>query len=332
MNYTISGGAIFFTIAIALQGCALDTAEADSEISGQISSALTPPCDTTWYNSCTAEDDDWSGTVHTAIFVCKLQNSTLSRGSHTAAAACPVPDDYALVGGGAMIDGYVHPGALLTASYPLDKEYWYAASSDLQVQQAHTLRAYAVGLRISGLSGSQLRSIVTHSDLTTPSTQPTSGYAFIPGGHVLVGGGVVAPGGQFITNSFPISAAWVASFTNSVYSKPGGGTIRAISLPNCLPQLGQCTNPPTGIQFRLASQTVANTFGNTGTGYQTAAFGLPDPNAVMTAVGGSTTSGNPGRFLTRLIPAPGGGVAVNKDHSFVDAGGVTAHGVSLKRL
>jgi vibriolysin len=339
MGHKLSGGALCCVGFLALQGCTMESGSAESSDEqgvGQISSAINPPCDPAVYDSCTAEDDDWSGTVHTAIFTCKFTNSSpAGSGSNVATTVCSVPEDYALAGGGAEVQGFAQPGALLTINYPATQQTWLAQSGDLAVSFPHRLRAFAVGLRITGLTGAQLRGLITLTTVTTPTGTASSGAALIPSGHVLLGGGVFAPSGQYVSHSFPISNAsnafWVGAFLNSVFPNPGSGTVRAISLPGCLPQLGPCTNPPSGVPFRLTSQAFLNSSTN-GTGYRVASAGNSDLNAVMTAAGGATASTNPGRILTQVIPTQGGAVAVNKDHWFTDTAGVTAYGVALKRL
>lgn len=337
MGHKLSGGALCCVGFLALQGCTMESGSAESSDEqgvGQISSAINPPCDPAVYDSCTAEDDDWSGTVHTAIFACKFVDSlSAGSGSNAATAACPVPEGYAIAGGGAEVQGFNQPGALLTANLPASPAAWFARSQDLAVSYPHRLRAWAVGLRITGLTGTQLRNLITFTDVTTPVGTAPAGFAFIPSDHVLLGGGVVAPSGQYVTRSFPSADTrfWVGHFGNSVFSNPGSGIVRAISLPNCLAQLGPCA-PPTGASFRLTSQMFGAGLSTSGTGYRIAAAANSDLNAVVTVAGGGTSSPGPGRFLTQVIPTTGGAVAVNKDHWFTDNAEAIAAGVSLKRL
>lgn len=81
-------------------------------------------------------------------------------GQHNQNKVIPIGSDYVVIGGGAWAQ-YTHYqdyGALLTESYPNSKlTGWIVGSKDHIEDDSHILRGYAIGLKLNGLSSSQLK-------------------------------------------------------------------------------------------------------------------------------------------------------------------------------
>jgi hypothetical protein len=99
-----------------------------------------------------------------------------------------VDDDMVVVGGGGI--GSVDPGAFLAASFPNDTlTRWIVASTDHTVVDAHRLQAFALGLKIEGMSRQDLFphiKLVPDHALQANHPQAT---AQLEQGTVLIGGG-----------------------------------------------------------------------------------------------------------------------------------------------
>src|SRR5918992_3289786 len=145
-----------------------------------------------------------------------------------------VDTDFVLVGGGAMISQWQNeddllgqPGALLTKSYPTSNfTTWHAASKDHGTAYPHYLRAYAIGMRLSGVSSVQLRDYMIFVPQTSSAGHHPTAVASVPPGYLLLGGGARANGtpqrGLLLTASYPYSShEWVASAKDHHFSEMG---------------------------------------------------------------------------------------------------------------
>jgi len=130
-------------------------------------------------SSCVYGQDftDWSGQVHVRVYL-----GPWVYGQHNVTTVS-VDTDYVLVGGGAEIYGAGNPGALLTASNPdLNLTTWHASSKDHVNPYPHSLRAYAIGLRLDGVSSTDLRNyMVLVTQTSTPAHHPNAIAALPPG-------------------------------------------------------------------------------------------------------------------------------------------------------
>lgn len=154
-------------------------------------------------------------------------------------ATCTVDAGYVLVGGGAEVEGEAAGGGLLTHSGPANTFYWAAASKAHITPLWHRIRAYAVGMKLSGMSEATLRSLVTITRRTSAvSSRPTASVS-IPYGHVLLSGGafVTANGpGMLLTESYPTggTSQWTASAKDHQAPDAGTVTTSVLSIPECL--------------------------------------------------------------------------------------------------
>ena len=250
-----------------------------------------------------------------------------------------VDTDFVLVGGGAMIsqwqnpaDLWGQPGALLTASYPdPNLTTWTAKSKDHGTAYPHYLRAYAIGLRLSGISSAQLRSymVLVQPPPSLPGPRPTA-VASVPPGYLLVGGGARANGnsqrGQLLTASYPYSFhEWIASAKDHHFSDPGTVEAFAIGIQQSIPGFG------------VLNATPNNNFTWVKTGYGDASVAAPT-GWVLTSVGGHAQYIGAGRLLTDLFPYFHssnrlGARAISKDHlgPYYTEGNTYAYTISIQK-
>jgi hypothetical protein len=241
-----------------------------------------------------------------------------------------VDSDFVLVGGGAEVSGMGNPGALLTGSYPdLNLTTWHAESKDHETPYAHYLRAYAIGLRLNGVSSVQLRSYMVLVTQSSTRAQHPNAVAALPPGYLLIGGGARANWtgpGLLLTESYPSSFQWVASAKDHQITEFGSVDAFAIGITSgSIPGFGSLS----------ATYNSASTF--ISTGYGTASALVPT-GWVLSSMGGQAQYQGQGRMLTQLIPysdppansRPGGRVT-SKDHSFADAGSTSAYVVAIQK-
>ena len=157
--------------------------------------------------------------------------------------AVDVSDDMVAIGGGGI--GAEFPeGALLTASYPnADLSSWLVSSKDHIKPNPHFLTAFAIGLKIQGLSREQLVDNIAIVPQQSELGEHPQAQASPPGGFLLVGGGInvdwnVNPGvsqGNLATASYPQNnSSWFASSKDHQYVSPANLTAYAIGLKETL--------------------------------------------------------------------------------------------------
>jgi len=116
--------------------------------------------------SSSIEASDISGTIHVKYF----WNSTGPAKYNTL--SVPVDPNYVIVGGGAVAFYGSGVGAMLISSRPdYSNDAWVGSSGDHLQADAHYLWVSAIGLRIDGISASQLKSYMTLTQ-TTASVAP----------------------------------------------------------------------------------------------------------------------------------------------------------------
>lgn len=179
---------------------------------------------------------DWSGDVEIALW-----EATTGPNAHPSVSV-DVDNDYACIGGGAYIDhaSWGSYGALLTESRPKTGNFtgWRASSKDHIYTNIHKLTVYAIGLKLNGVSVSDLKTYyLAMTDATSgtghnPSVT-TSSSAF-PTGWKVVGGGAEAiwtGTGQLLTASMPSGTKqWTAISKDHYYTDLGQVRAYAIAL------------------------------------------------------------------------------------------------------
>lgn len=291
--------------------------------------------DTAKVSSAYAAVQSWhdsNNTLTVTLYTC--DNTDIAQ--HPSA-TCSVPDTDALVGGGATTDANgADPGALLVSSYPLDKLTWYAASKDHLFYHPHRLQVSALGLRLSGVSGQQLRDMLRIDSTCADSVQPSphTGLGFVGLGptsdRVTVGGGsqsLYTGAGRLLRRSAPWvngSGEVIGWLSESIdLGTPDSGWLcnYVISLPRSSPDL-----PGGTISAKVGSASSFLVM----TGYSTKTLTVSPTSfdGVVTSVGcsSSTSDGSLNRPLTRCQLAGSTfpvAVASSKDHG-VPAGGYLA--------
>lgn len=306
MKKVVAARAVGWVGWMGLSGLLLACGEAERESLARVNEALTTP---------DAFYTDGSGQVRIVVRTCDWPAS-YTAGSHCA--YCAVDSDWMLIGGGAEIS-YQTQGstaAKLRGSFPypyslsvLDADFgggpetcigntpnndtstdyvaWAARSNG---GTSHKLRAYAIGLQITGYTTAQLRSSMAWGDQTSfPSLTPSLTTTPVAAGS-LVGGGANMLGNAFayLTESRPSADAssWIATGRSSNGVDAG---VKAYHL----------SGSNVGLTAKVRSIT-----GSSGTGSTSASVATPYP-WVTTAIGGRGLSGanySASRTLRGLIP------------------------------
>jgi hypothetical protein len=318
-------------VGVGLAGCALEGAEDENaESTGTQQQPVTVSCDATQYDGC------WQSTDITGALTIRVYRGKWSESSGFPSAAVRVESDYVVVGGGAEIEGEPNPGALLTTSLPRpDKVAWIAESKHHKYSQMHRLRAYSIGLKISGIDVATLKSKVTYTTVTSGISGFPTATASIPSPslNLLLGGGAAAApdavngAGLLLTGSFPTSGlnGWTATAKHHEISSPGTATATAISMPKFI---GNFSLESAALSASSAGANV----------YATATVTNTSSLQVVTAVGGQGvgTTGQ-GRLLTDMYPQPitsgfGSMSATSKAHGVSDPGTTQGWLMTLRRL
>jgi hypothetical protein len=303
----------------------------------------------------TGFESDWSGRIQTQTVECQYGPIT---GSFGGGLLCGVAPDQVLIGGGAQ-DVWTTPGALLYWSepdgrffhgqggFPDQGGFWVAGSKDHLNTASHTLRIWAVGLKLKRADGSfmtydEVKSHISYSETSSPGTRfhNPSATCTVPTGQLVIGGGVVAfgssgsPGGdpgQLLTQSFPSSdSSWYGASKDHIASDPGSVNVSCIGIDRTIPGFGSIE------VFRSnRSGTVS-----TGVGSPTVTLAV-SPRAVPTCYGGEAGWDGVGRMLFRMSPGDSSifdvssglrsATAGSKDHLQADSG-TTIAWISAMRL
>ncbi|MGC5568082.1 hypothetical protein ACPYPG_35295 [Streptomyces sp. FR-108] len=260
---------------------------------------------------------DASGLVTTAVF----RRQAARDRQHFTDLAADVDGDMVAIGGGATaVDA--PRGALLTASYPADDgSAWLASSKDHNVPQPHRLTAFAIGMRIDGVTRERLaaelltvvRTRGAHAAHPFASARP-------PAGHTLIGGGFRVnwrdPGGghtegNLATASFPrAGGVWTARSKDHLVSSPCAIDAYAVCLKSSF--------VVDGVRYTVDVRTDFTESGGDPVPHPSAALPLPASGHVLTGIGAEALPTEPGSLLWRLEPtADGTGPGVrsgSKDH------------------
>ncbi|MCX4231446.1 hypothetical protein [Streptomyces ortus] len=278
---------------------------------------------------------DGSGLVTTAVF----RRQAVHDRQHFTDLAAGVDGDMVAIGGGATaVDA--PRGALLTASYPADDgSAWLASSKDHNVPQPHRLTAFAIGMRIDGVTRERLAGEL----LTVVRTR--SGHAAHPfasarppAGHTLIGGGFRVnwrdPGGShaegnLATASFPrAGGAWTARSKDHRVSSPC--TIDAYAI--CL----KSSFVVGGVRYTVDVRTDFAESGGDPVPHPSATLPLPASGHVLTGIGAEALPTEPGSLLWRLEPtADGTGPGVrsgSKDHVERSPGTLCAWALGIRLI
>jgi len=182
---------------------------------------------------------DESGKITVAVFERMAGDSQ----QHFHDYAATVPDDMVAIGGGA--EATILPyGALLTASYPnTELSAWLASSKDHNLPNPHKLRVYAIGLKIDGMSRTELFQHIHIGRDESGVVQHPEAAESLPPGYLLISGGFHVNwvdynhfGGNLATASFPeTSLTWKARSKDHMVVSRANLTVYAIGIKETLP-------------------------------------------------------------------------------------------------
>jgi hypothetical protein len=262
----------------------------------------------------TADFTDGSGTVRIRIKTCDWTPF----GTSPRCAYCAVDSGWVRIGGGAEIGGSPS-SARLKASLPFNgssppsfgsctgngsggiRSAWVARSTGTS---SHRLRAYVIGLQLTGLSASALESSVfVHESTSELVLQPNITVPTLSGSMLIGGGAEIVPpagytpslpagGNGYLTESRPLfdTGEWRG---RAVYTNPPDGGLKVYSIG-----IHWC---PTGWTDCLMNRLRSVVTGSS-TGYHTASLASPFP-WITTSVGAlGVTNGSSSRYLADLIP------------------------------
>jgi hypothetical protein len=259
-------------------------------------------------SSLVTEATDWSGKVHIQVFSCTtsalLQHQSIG---------CEVDPSYVLVGGGARTNYGNGPGALLTASYPVQDgrlRAWAAASKDHVEESTHYLTAYAVGLRIDGVARSTLAAAVQIKALTSARTAHPAMEVTTDEGYVMIGGGArtnYTGAGSLLYGSTPSLSTpdqrtWIGYAKDHKRSDPATITTWVIGIKPAIAGFGTLEVVTKQTMKRLVERQVGDVVVAT------------DPGWVAAGAGAFSDGGVTGRLLTAIIPGMTYVEAQDKDH------------------
>ncbi|WP_328498074.1 hypothetical protein OHS59_39225 [Streptomyces sp. NBC_00414] len=260
---------------------------------------------------------DASGLMTTAAFRHRADHDQ----QHCTDLAAEVDSDMVAIGGGATAVNSPH-GALLTASYPADDgSAWLASSKDHNIPQPHRLTAFAIGMKIDGVSRERLAGeLLTVVRTRSAHAAHPFASARVPAGHTLIGGGFRVnwrdtrggrAEGNLATASFPrAGGAWTVRSKDHEVSSPC--TVDAFAV--CL----KSSFTVDGAEYTVEAWT---DFADSDSGpvpHPSAALSLPASGHVLTGIGAEALPTEPGSLLWQLEPTVDGtnpGVrSGSKDH------------------
>ncbi len=139
-----------------------------------------------------------------------------------------LPAGFKILGGGAF-DRWTGAGSLLTASYPLRFNAWFAAGKDHEISAPASISAYAIALHDPN---NEWDVTIAH-ETSNPAAHPQA-VAILPDDHVLTGGGAFVDwhgAGNLLTASFPKGdRGWEARSKDHDISDPAQITAYAIGI------------------------------------------------------------------------------------------------------
>lgn len=220
------------------------------------------------------QQSDVSGKVTIAVF--ERCSSTLSQ--HHTDFAVQVPPGYVVIGGGGEggEGGNTPGGNLLTASYPnAGLTEWRVSTKDHQDADPIYLRAWAIGLKISGLTSAQLVGHIAVATANSPITAHPDVTATLSQGYILLGGGFKVNWsgmGNLGTASAPSGAyGWRVRSKDHNLASPASAQAFAIGLRESIPGIGNfistvntATSAPAA--HPTGSVTLANGYALSGCG------------------------------------------------------------------
>ncbi len=267
------------------------------------------------------EQTDASGKVTVAFF----ERYSGVTSAHNTDFAVTVPADYVVIGGGG--EGKETPqGNLLTASYPdSGLTSWLVSAKDHYVSDPVRLRAWAIGVKITGLTPAQVRSNLTVSTATSSYIAHPDVTATLPAGYVLAGGGFKvnwSGAGNLGTASAPSgSSAWRVRSKDHYVSSPATAQAYAIGLSSSIAGIGTFASTVNTVLSGVVAHP--STTATLASGY------------ALTGCGAYVNWGGAGNLLWKIKPlSPSAGQAAcnvaSKDHLVSDPTSIYGYAIGLR--
>lgn len=239
--------------------------------------------------------------------------------------AVDVPQDYVVIGGG--VRGAAAPQAhLLTASYPsTDRAAWLVSTREVQQSAPTAITAWALALKVEGMTRAQLLSNMTYRSTTSLSSANPSATSLLPAGYVQLGGGfqVVAAGASNVAwASYPTSAtAWTVAA-----KEHGVSSVSAIRSH----VIGLRTNLPVGLVTASLVSTVS-----AAPQAQPTATASPAAGHVLTGCGARVNwEGGAGNLLWQVEPKVSNAAAScdvrGTEHLYSSPATIGAHAIGIR--
>lgn len=271
-----------------------------------------------------ARQADQSGKVSVVVFE---RTASAASGVFTDFSV-EVPDDYVVVGGG--VQGAESPnGHFLTASYPnAARSAWLVSTKEHLAANPTQITAWAIGLKIAGLTRSQLLSNMTYRVSTSAYASQPSVTTSIPVGYTQIGGGFQVQwsgDGNLAWASYPTVVNNVGAWVSA--SKDQGSvsmaTIRSHSI-------GLRTNL-SGVG--VVSATTAVSPASAYVAHPSASVAVPAGYA-LTGCGAQVNWSGAGNVLWKIKPSVNAGQlgceAASKDHLTSSPATINSHAVGIK--
>lgn len=308
-------------------GCAFEsetTADDGAEIVGKVEQGL---------EACPSGATCFDRTDPTGAFTVRVLRCGYVGPARANGASCRVGSEFALVGGGAEVEGSPTPGGILLDSFPIapgTTPQWYAVDSSHIYPQNTRLRAYSIGLKVNGLTGAQLQAKMAYSSAVSTTDPYPGAIKLVPAGHILLSVGATTDSGnidQPLTAVYPANPRGIATSKQHLQAVNGRVTVYVTSMTQC---------PLPGVCFSSSSSSARS---SEGLGYRSVTYNNPSSLDFVTGVGasagGTEYNLNSGRVLTDMFPLMsglGGAYASSKDYAVNDSGAVTAFITTIRRL
>ncbi len=266
------------------------------------------------------EQTDVSGRITIAVF----ERVSPTASGHNTDFAIAVPDDYVVIGGGG--EGKNAPqGNLLTASYPnTGLTAWLVSTKDHVNTDPVQVRGWAIGLKIAGLTPTQVRNNISVNTATSAYTAHPDVTAAVPAGYVLAGGGIKvnwSGAGNLATASAPSGNGWRVRSKDHQLSSPATATAYAISINGSIAGVGTISNIVNGGTSGVASHPAFTQ--SLSSGY------------ALSGCGAFVNWSGAGNLLWRIKPiSPAAGqtacTVASKDHLDASAASISGYSIGLQ--
>jgi hypothetical protein len=268
-----------------------------------------------------SEHTDSSGKITVAVF----ERIAGTPQQHFTDFAVNVPEQFVVIGGG--VEGSRVPnGHLITASYPnSDLSAWLVSTKDhyYRYPDPVAIKAWAIGLKIAGLTRQQLISMMAVSVASSGYDSQPDISSGVSENYVLLSGGIkvnYTEPGNIATATYPETAyTWRARSKDHILSSPASTQVYAIGLKQSIPGIGS-----------IAVTTIAtdSTYTN-----HPASMANMTPGYALTGCGARVDWTEPGNLLWKIKPATTGNQygceASSKDHHYASPATIRTYATGI---